>query len=134
VRRVSILIAVSLLFAVSAPAHAQMFCRETVSDKDYNIQVSVCVTDTTRDLIAFVKNLDSRRKEITFSECVVDLTSIGGGQHRTGRIRIEVYESRPNNRVMIAPRISPTLATGFRTLNTSYILCMYVVKVVEQSA
>jgi hypothetical protein len=61
----------SLMFLVSLGAfclpdlaHAQMYCRESVSDKDFNIEVSVCVTDEKRDLIVHVKNLDRRRKEI----------------------------------------------------------------------
>ena len=115
-------------------AHAQMYCRESIADKDYNIEVSVCVTDERRDLIVHVKNLDRRRKEITFAECAVDLTTIGGAKHRSGRVLLSVYESRPNNRHIIASQIPPHVARGFRTLDTRLIQCMYQAKILEQQA
>jgi hypothetical protein len=115
-------------------AHAQMYCRESVSDKDFNIEVSVCVTDEIRDLIVHVKNLDRRRKEITFPECAVDLTTIRGGRHRSGRVLLTVYDSRPNNRHVIAPRIPSHVAREFRMLDTRLIQCMYRAKILEQQA
>ena len=131
----------SLMFLVSLGAfclpdlaHAQMYCRESVSDKDFNIEVSVCVTDEKRDLIVHVKNLDRRRKEITFPECAVDLTTIGGAKHRSSRVLLTVYESRPNNRHVIAPHIPPHVARDFRMLDTRLIQCMYRAKILEQQA
>ena len=130
------LVPVVLVAAFSFPdlAHAQMYCRESVSDNDYNIQVSVCVTDEKRDLIVHVRNLDRRRKEITFPECSVDLTAIGGAKHRSTRVLLTVYESRPNNRHVIAPQIPSHVARSFRTLDTRLIQCMYHAKILEQQA
>lgn len=130
------LLFLALLGAVClpGPAQAQMYCRESVSDNHYNIQVSVCLTDEKRDLIVHVKNLDRRRKEITFSECMVDLTAIGGGRHRSGRVLLTVYESRPNNRHVIAPQIPPHVARSFPMLDTRLIQCMYNAKILEQQA
>jgi hypothetical protein len=128
------LLASTAAFLLPDSANAQMYCRESVADKDYNIEVSVCVTDERRDLIVHVKNLDRRRKEITFSECAVDLTTIGGTKHRSGRVLLSVYESRPNNRHIIAPQVPSHVVRSFRTLDTRLIQCMYVVKIVEQQA
>jgi hypothetical protein len=122
------------VFCIPDLAHAQMYCRESVSDNSYKIQVSVCVTDERRDLIVHVRNLDGRRKEITFPECSVDLTTIGGVKHRSGRILLTVYESRPNNRHVIAPQIPSHVANGFRNLDTRHIQCMYFPKIVDQQA
>ena len=133
-RRVVLLLAACGAFALPKTADAQMFCRESLSDHDYKIEVSVCVIERNRDLIVLVRNLDKRRKEVTFPECSVDLTSIGGGKHRTGRVRLLVYESRPNNRHVIAPQISPDLANGFRGLSTNNIQCMYVAKILDREA
>jgi hypothetical protein len=102
--------------------------------KDHNIQVSVCVTDERKDLIVHVRNLDSRRKEITSPECSVDLTTVGGLKHRSGRIILSVYESRPNNRHVIAPQIPSPVANGFRNLDTRHIQCMYLPKILERQA
>jgi hypothetical protein len=115
-------------------ADAQMFCRETASDEKYNIQVSVCVTDANRDLIAHVRNRDSRSKQVRFSDCVIDLTSIGGGRYRSGPVQLLVDKRRPTNRHVIAPRIPSSVATDFRNLNTKEILCIYFVKVLDESA
>jgi hypothetical protein len=117
------LVFVVLVGALGFPsfAYAQMYCRESVSDNDYKIEVSVCVTDEKRDLIVHVRNLDRRRKEITFPECSVDITAI-------------VYESRPNNRHIIAPQIPSHVARSFRTLDTRLIQCMYHAKILEQQA
>jgi hypothetical protein len=130
----SLLLALLGAFCLPNLAHAQMYCRESVSDNAFNIQVSVCVTDEKRDLIVHVKNLDRRRNEITFLECAVDLTTIGGGRHRSGRILLSVYESRPSNRHVIAPQIPPHVARNFRMLDTRLIQCMYHAKILEQQA
>jgi hypothetical protein len=111
-----------------------MFCRETVSDSRHKIEVSVCLTDGTRDLIVHVKNLDRRTKQVAFADCMVDLASIGGDRHRSGLIRLTVSQSRPNNWHVIASQLPSRIATNFRNLNTDRILCVYDVRVLEEQA
>ena len=101
--------------------------------KDFNIEVSVCVTDAKRDLIVLVKSLDKRRKVVVV-DCAVDLTPLGGGKLRTKPAALNVSEYRPNNRHVIAAHIPDHLAAGFRSLDTDRIQCRYYSKLLEQQA
>ena len=132
-RRVFLLAVLVCGMCVPGAANAQMHCRESVSDNDFKIQISVCVTDSKRDLIVHVKNLDKRRKAVVV-DCSVDLTPIGGAKHRTKPAALNVSEYRPNNRHVIAPQIPDRVAAGFRTLDTDRIQCRYYPKLLEQQA
>jgi hypothetical protein len=121
-------------FCLPNAAEAQMFCRETLSDTKHKVQVSVCVTDVKRELIVHVKNLDIRTKQVVFANCVVDLTSIGGGKHQSGVAVLTVSQNRPNNRHVIAAQLLSRVATDFRSVDTKWILCIYDVKVLDEQA